>query len=123
VVSATDPHGCILGFLLGTNNTANLVINWNVSDKPSLSDYRYICFQIGNITINQVTFRDPRRINWESYRDNLKVNLETILQRICVIRDKDQSVDQLQQAYWHIITTVQPRPLAHQGWLLGGIKR
>jgi hypothetical protein len=64
---------------LGTNKIANLVSNWHISDELSSSDHRYIFFQIGNITINQVTFRNPRRTNWESYKDNLKVNLETIL--------------------------------------------
>jgi hypothetical protein len=48
---------------LETNKTVNLVSNLHVSDKPSLSDYGYICFQIGNTSINQVTFRNPRRIN------------------------------------------------------------
>jgi hypothetical protein len=61
----------------GTNKIGNLVRNWHVSDELSLSDHRYICSQIGNITINQVTFRDPRRTNGESYKENLKVNLET----------------------------------------------
>jgi hypothetical protein len=44
----------------GTNEIANLVSNWHVSDETSLSDHRYICFQIGNISINQVTYRNPR---------------------------------------------------------------
>jgi hypothetical protein len=83
---------------LGTNKTGNLVSKWHISDELSLLDHRYICFQIGNIKINQVTFRDPRRTNWESYKDNLKVNMETISRRICMKRDTDQSVDQLQQA-------------------------
>jgi hypothetical protein len=62
---------------LGINNIGNLVSNWHVSDEPSLSDHRYICFEIGKIT-HQVTFRDPRKTNWESYKDGLKVNLEII---------------------------------------------
>jgi hypothetical protein len=52
---------------------------------------------MGNIT-NQVTFRNPRRTNKESYRDNLKVNLGTLLCRLGMIKDADQSVDQLQRA-------------------------
>jgi hypothetical protein len=85
---------------LGGNKTGNLVSNWHVSDEPSLSDQRYILirFQIGNITINQVTFRDPGRTNRESYKDNLKVNLESISRSICTIKDTDRSVDQLQGA-------------------------
>jgi hypothetical protein len=68
----------VIDLTLGTNEIANLVSNWHVSDETSLSDHRYICFQIGDISINQVTYRNPRRTNWESYKDDLKVNLETL---------------------------------------------
>jgi hypothetical protein len=61
----------------GTNRIGNLVSNWHVSDEPSLSDHRYVCFQIGNTDITRFTFRDPKRTNWEPYKDNLKVNLGT----------------------------------------------
>jgi hypothetical protein len=133
----------VIDLTLGTNKIVNLVSNWHVSDEPSLSDYTYICFQISNISINQVTFRNPRRTNWESYKDDLKVNLETLSRRICMIKDIDRSVDQMQQAiissyyqncpaktarspgttWWNKklsglrakTRTAQPRPLAHQG--------
>jgi hypothetical protein len=36
---------------LGTNKTRNLVSNWHVYDEPSLSDHRYMCFQIGDTAI------------------------------------------------------------------------
>jgi hypothetical protein len=63
---------------LGTNKTGNLVSNWYVSDELSLSDHGHIFFQIGNIITDQVTFRNPKGTNWESYKENLKVNLEII---------------------------------------------
>jgi hypothetical protein len=88
----------VIHLTLGTNKIGNLVNNWHASDEPSLSDHRYTCFHTGNITTNQVTFRNLNRTNWESYKDNVKVNLEIILRSICTIRDTDQSVDQLQQA-------------------------
>jgi hypothetical protein len=68
----------VIDLTLATNKIVNLVSNWHVSDELSLSDHRYICLQIGNISINQVTFRNPRRTNWEPYKDDLKVNLETL---------------------------------------------
>jgi hypothetical protein len=88
----------VIDLTLQTNRMVNLVSNGHVSEEPSLSDHRHICFQIGNITVNQVTFRDPRRTNWESHRDSLKVNLEIMLRRRYMIRNMDQSVDQLLQA-------------------------
>jgi hypothetical protein len=66
----------IINLRLGTNKIADLVSNWHVSDEPFLSDYRCICFQIGNIT-----FRVPRNTNWASYKDNLKLNLRFISRR------------------------------------------
>jgi hypothetical protein len=83
----------VIDLTLATNKIVNLISNWHVSDEPSLSDHRYICFQIGNISINQATFRNPRRTSWESYKDNLKVNLETLSRRIRTIKDIDRSVD------------------------------
>jgi hypothetical protein len=47
----------VIDLTLGTNKMVNLVIGMYL--EPSLSDHRYICFQIGNITVNQVTFRTP----------------------------------------------------------------
>jgi hypothetical protein len=87
----------VIDLTLGTNKRANLRSYWHVSDEPSLSDHRYICFPVGNISVNQVTFRN-RRTNWESYKDDRKVNLETLSRRIHTIKDIDWSIDQLQRA-------------------------
>jgi hypothetical protein len=89
----------VIDMTLGPNKIGNLVSNWHVSDEPSLSDHRYLCFQIGNITTERVTFRNPRRTNWESYKDDLKMNLEITSRRIRTIRDADRSVDQLQTGW------------------------
>jgi hypothetical protein len=80
---------------LGTEWTENLVRNWHVSDEPSLSDHKHILFQIGNIEITRVTFRDPKRTDWKSYED-LIVNLEAAQ---CYVRsDVEVAVDWLQQS-------------------------
>jgi hypothetical protein len=110
----------VIDLTLGTNKMVNLVSNWHVSDELSLSDHRYIHFQIGNITVSHATYRDPRRTNWESSTDNLNVNLETLSWRIRTIRDMDRSVDQLQPV--PIVIIAQLRSLAHQGWHLRRIK-
>jgi hypothetical protein len=103
--------------------------NWHVSDEPPLSDHRYINFQIGNITVNEVTFRNPRRTNSGSYKDNLKLKLETMSRRICMIRDTDRSADQLQQAiilsYYHNClakTTRSPRTAPWWNKKLSGLR-
>jgi hypothetical protein len=83
---------------MGTNEAGNLVNDWHVSDKSSMSDRRYIFFQICNIEPTAVTFRDPKKINWESYKDGVWINLEVIPQNICLMQDVELAVDQLQQA-------------------------
>jgi hypothetical protein len=88
----------VIDLTLGTNEIANLVCNWHVSDETSLSDHRYICFELGNISINQVTYRNTSRTNWESYNDDPKWNLENLPRKMCRIKDTDGSVDQLQRA-------------------------
>jgi hypothetical protein len=50
----------VIDSTLGTNKIANLVSNWHIADEPSLSDHRYICFQIGYITVNQVSTEKGR---------------------------------------------------------------
>jgi hypothetical protein len=88
----------VIDLALGTNRIGALVSNWHVSDDPSLSDHRYICFHIYDIKVEQCTYRNPKRTNWESYKDDLKVNLGTISRNIRTIKDVDRSVDQLQRA-------------------------
>jgi hypothetical protein len=42
----------VIDLTQGTNKISNLLNKWQVSDEPSLSDHRYICFQIVNMVIN-----------------------------------------------------------------------
>jgi hypothetical protein len=106
----------VINLTLGANKTRHLVSRWHVSDEPSLSDYRYICFQIDNIAITRVILRDPTRTNWESYKDNLGANLENMSQKICMIQGTGLSGDQLQHESSHPSTViVQPGPLTCQG--------
>jgi hypothetical protein len=80
---------------LGTNWIGNLVRNWHVSD-ASLSDHRYILFQIGNVEITKVTFHDPKRTDWKSYVEDLTVNLEAAPRYIRSIQDVELAADWLQ---------------------------
>jgi hypothetical protein len=88
----------VIDLTLGTNKIGDLVSNWHVSDELSLSYHRYICLQIGNITINYVTFRNPNRTKWESYKDDLKENLEIVSRKISLIKDTDQTC--YSDMYW-----------------------
>jgi hypothetical protein len=65
----------VIDLTLGTNKIGDLVTNWHVSDETSLSDHRYIVFQVGDLEVIRLTYRNPKRTNWESYQEDLKVNL------------------------------------------------
>jgi hypothetical protein len=51
-----------------------------------------------NITKIHVTFRNPKKTDWESYKNDLNENLGIISRKIRTIRDIDWSVDQMQRA-------------------------
>jgi hypothetical protein len=48
--------------------------------------------------VTRVTSRYPKKTKWKSYKDYLRVNLETMSRSIHMIRDTDLAADQLQQA-------------------------
>jgi hypothetical protein len=62
-----------------------------------LSDHRYILFQIGNVEITRVTFRDPKKTDWRSYED-LIVNLEAAPHYVCSVQDVELAVEWFQQS-------------------------
>jgi hypothetical protein len=45
----------------------------------------------------KVTFRNPKRTNWESYKNDLRVNLEVILQNIHSVHDVELTVEKVEQ--------------------------
>ncbi|KAK9752401.1 protein of unknown function (DUF4780) [Popillia japonica] len=55
-----------------SKEVGGMIRNWHVSDEPSLSDHAYIRFEISNCVTEPKAYRDPRRTNWESYRDDLQ---------------------------------------------------
>jgi hypothetical protein len=88
----------VFNFTLGTNWIGNLVINWQVSDEPALSDYRYILFQIGNVENTKITFRDPKKTGWKSYVEDLTVNLGSIPRYLHSVQDVELAIDWVQQS-------------------------
>jgi hypothetical protein len=88
----------VLDLTLGTDKSGDLVTNWHVSDEISLSDHRYTVFQVGELEVTRFTYRNPKRTNWESYREDLKANLGVVPRVIHSVRDVEVAVDMLQQA-------------------------
>ena len=75
----------------------HLLSNWHVSDETSLLDNRYILLQVGDLEIFKVTHHNSKRINWESYRENLKVNLRAVPRMVQSVQDVELADDLVQQ--------------------------
>ena len=50
----------VIDLTLGTDKVVDLVSDWHVSDETSLSDHRYIQFQVSDIKISKITYRNPK---------------------------------------------------------------
>jgi hypothetical protein len=72
-------HRKVIDLTLWTNHIGDLVRDWHICDKPSLSNHRYILFQVWNEHVDKITFHDTKRTDWESYNDDLTVDLEATL--------------------------------------------
>jgi hypothetical protein len=62
----------VIDLTVGTDKKGDLVSNWHVSDGTSLSDHRYILCQVGDLEATKVTYCNPKRTNWESYRQDTR---------------------------------------------------
>jgi len=68
----------------------------HMSDETSLSDKKYVLFQAGDLEINRDICGNPKKINWESYQIDPKVNLGVISRVVHSERDAE-FVDELVQ--------------------------
>ncbi|XP_073991827.1 uncharacterized protein [Rhodnius prolixus] len=94
----------VIDLTLGTNFVSTLVRNWHVSGVPSLSDHMYIRFDIGFDCKEVVTYRNPRRTDWDSFRRDLSANIGTVNNNFRTRMDIDEAAERLQgvikEAFW-----------------------
>ncbi|GJQ79071.1 hypothetical protein Trydic_g5327 [Trypoxylus dichotomus] len=83
---------------------ARWVKQWHVSDEPSLSDHRYIRFDIELPQVSKMSYRNPRNCNWDAYRERLIEKLERCSRRIKTAVDIELLAESLQSA---IITSYE----------------
>jgi hypothetical protein len=68
-----------------------------LSDETSLSDHRYILFQVAGLEISRITYHNPNRTNWESYQEDTKVKLGVVPRAVHLVWDVELGVDLVQQ--------------------------
>jgi len=56
----------LIDLALCTDKMGDLVTNWHVSDKLSLSDHKYRIFQVCDLEVPRHTYHNPKITNWES---------------------------------------------------------
>jgi len=88
----------VIDITIATLYIGNLIKDWNVTEEVSCSDHRYIRFTVMGIDHSVVTFRNPRRTDWESFRTNLQVCLQVMPDKIRDCTDLEIAAQQFQDA-------------------------
>lgn len=86
----------IIDLTLATSVAKSRIVGWRVSDEQTLADHRYIKFIYGTEKPEPVFYRDPKRTDWGSYKEDLEIRLGN-LRSAANEDDLDAVVDWLQQ--------------------------
>ncbi len=66
----------VIDVTLVSRGLVHLIEEWHVSDEASLSDHRYILFSIKQDRVPPSYGRNPKRTDWEQYRECLERRVE-----------------------------------------------
>lgn len=72
----------VLDVTLASSCIVDQISSWKVSLTPSFSDHRCIEFDLRGHVPKVVRYRDPRRTNWEQYRNFLRQHVEDKLSTV-----------------------------------------
>ena len=85
----------VIDLTLTTAHIYQRVLNWRVSDEPSLSDHRYIDFTLHASPPKPITYRNPRCTDWNKFRECLRSKLGKLNLNIRQPEALDKYVDNL----------------------------
>lgn len=86
----------VIDITLCSNKISNLIHNWRVAKEESMSDHRYIKFELEvKLETIATSVRNPRRTNWDSYRSNL-VSSTIKIRRISTISELEEEAKRLE---------------------------
>ncbi|XP_029679487.1 uncharacterized protein LOC115245345 [Formica exsecta] len=88
----------IFDLTLCSRNLVSEVVGWQVSSEPSLSDHRQIVFRLANMRPETIYRRNPRRTDWDSFREDLSNGLCSFPKRHGTAAEVELCVDHLQRA-------------------------
>jgi hypothetical protein len=88
----------VIDITIATFHAGNLIKDWHVTKEVSCSDHRYIRFTVMGIDHSVITYRNPRRTNWETFKTDLSGCLSGITDKIKSSTDLEIAANQLQDA-------------------------
>ncbi|XP_012538026.1 uncharacterized protein LOC105837636 [Monomorium pharaonis] len=88
----------ILDLTVCSRQLVQEVTGWRVSEEPSLSDHRQITFRLAKAQTKVMTVRNPRKTNWDSFREDLAVGLREFPKRHETPQEIKLCVEHLQRA-------------------------
>lgn len=68
----------VIDITLASTNIQDLVGDWRVSNRETLSDHREICFNLKMGVGNKKIFRNPRNTNWPAYGQHIRDSIQSL---------------------------------------------
>jgi tRNA U55 pseudouridine synthase TruB len=88
----------VIDITIASLHAGNYIKDWHVTEEVSCSNHRYIRINVMDIDHSFITYRNPRRTDWESYRTDLSGCLSGMTDKINNFTDIEKAANQLQEA-------------------------
>jgi hypothetical protein len=88
----------VIDITITTSHAGSLIKDWHVNEEVSCSDHRYIRFTVMGIDHSVITYHNPRRTDWESFRTDLSGCLSGMTDKINNFTDIEIAANQVQDA-------------------------
>ena len=88
----------VLDITISTQHIARSILNWRVLREPSLADHQHIVFEIDSDKTQIDRYRNPRKTNWNNYREDLEGLLGPNERSIKNHEDLEKAADEFRDA-------------------------
>ena len=87
----------VLDLTLCGPRTRGFINKWKVSDEPSLSDHRTICFEVDIARHGEGKRRSPKNTNWEEYKEEVRGRLTGLQENYATTRNIDHMAERVRE--------------------------
>jgi len=88
----------VIDIMIATAYVGNFIKDWHVTEEVSHSDHRYIRFTVTGMDRSVEVYRNPRRTDWEPFRNDLSGCLCDMIDKIPNFTDLETAAKQFQDA-------------------------